>query len=38
MQGGGKGRTESVEEIGCLSAKGKIASWNITFRDTKTIC
>jgi hypothetical protein len=37
-RGRGKGRTESVEEIECLSAKGKIASWNITFRETKTVC
>jgi hypothetical protein len=36
-RGRGKGRTKSVEEIGCLSAKGKIASWSITFRETKTV-
>jgi hypothetical protein len=33
----GKGRTESVDEIGCLSAKGNIASWNITSLETKTV-
>jgi hypothetical protein len=34
-RGRGKGRTKSVEEIRCLSTKEKIASWNITFRETK---
>jgi hypothetical protein len=33
----GKGKTESVGDIGYLSAKGNICSWNTTSLETNTV-